>query len=97
MDMSKPMEEKADSSDRHKGHDMNTMPKEDQSKAHEGQAPKKVLQKKKPSEQLNHDVDTMPGMDHKAHTPKAAKDKNKPVNHKEHDMKDMPGMDHEKH
>ena len=45
MDMSKPKEEKHDSS-----------------KLRKGQAPQKVYQKKNASEQVNHDMDTMPGM-----------------------------------
>jgi RND family efflux transporter MFP subunit len=67
-DMSKPMEEKPDSSDRHKGHDMNAVPKEDQSKAHEGHAPQKMSKKKNKSEdRKHHDMKDMPGMDHDNH------------------------------
>jgi membrane fusion protein, copper/silver efflux system len=68
MDMSKPMEEKADSSDRHKGHDVNAVPKEDQPKAHEGHALIKVPKKKKSAEAQKHnDMKDMPGMDHENH------------------------------
>jgi len=76
MDMSKPMEEKLDSSDLLKG-----------------QVPKKALQKKKASKQKDHDMDSMPDMDHKGHTPKMSKDTSKSENHKADEMKDMPGMD----
>ncbi len=58
MDMSKPMEEKPDSTDLHKGHEMNAIPKEDQSK--------KVV-KNKTVNHKDHDMKDMPGMDHNKH------------------------------
>ena len=68
MDMSKPMEGNPDSSVRHEGNDMNAMPKEDQSKAHDGHAPQKMSKKKNKSEdQKHHDMKDMPGMDHEMH------------------------------
>jgi hypothetical protein len=68
--------------------------KPDSSDLLKGQLPKKMLQKKKSSEQKDHDMDSMSGMDHRGHTPKISKDTSKSENHKVDDMKDMPGMDH---
>jgi hypothetical protein len=58
MDMSKPMKEKSDSSDSHKGHDINAMPKEDHSKK---------MAKDKTVNHKDHDPKDMPGMDHNKH------------------------------
>src|SRR5208283_4560406 len=97
MDMSKPMEEKPDSSDEHKGSDMNAMPKDDHSNPHEVHVPKKVPQKNKASKQMDQDMDSMPGMDHNGQTPKMSKETSKSENHKIDDMKDMSEMEHEMH
>ena len=80
----------------HEGMDMSKPMegKPDSSDLLKGQVPKKVLQKKKASEQKDHDMNSMPDMDHKGHTPKMSKDTSKSENHKVDDMKDMPGMDH---
>ena len=64
MDMSKPMEEKPDSSNEHKDNTMKEMPKAGHSNSHEGHDSKKMLHKKKASKQTDQEMDSMPGMDH---------------------------------
>ncbi len=93
-DMSQPMQEQSDSSHEHKDNDMQEMPNGGHSKPHDGHVSKKVFHQKKASEEMNHDMDSMPGMEHKGNTPKMTMDSSKSKNPHVDDMKEMPGMDH---